>query len=63
MSVRVQFRAHPDHFLRRLTEVHIDEASGLARLAAPIARACKLTVQIEPNLHERRVGALGGTPR
>jgi probable phosphoglycerate mutase len=30
--------------------------------AAPIAQACNLTVQIEPDLHERRVGALGGTP-
>jgi len=30
--------------------------------AAPIARACGLTVQIEPELHERRVGALAGTP-
>src|SRR5262245_59766453 len=30
--------------------------------AAPIATACGLPVQIEPALHERRVGALSGTP-
>ncbi len=30
--------------------------------AAPIARACSLTVQVEAGLHERRVGALSGTP-
>jgi broad specificity phosphatase PhoE len=29
--------------------------------AGPIARACGLTVQVEPGLHERRVGALSGT--
>ncbi len=28
----------------------------------PIARACGLPVRIEPELHERRVGALQGTP-
>jgi broad specificity phosphatase PhoE len=30
--------------------------------AGPIARACRLPVRIEPDLHERRVGALCGTP-
>jgi broad specificity phosphatase PhoE len=30
--------------------------------AGPIALACRLTVQVEPDLHERRVGALSGTP-
>jgi broad specificity phosphatase PhoE len=30
--------------------------------AAPTARACGLTVHVEPALHERRVGALSGTP-
>jgi broad specificity phosphatase PhoE len=30
--------------------------------AAPIARICGLAVWIEPNLHERRVGSLAGTP-
>src|SRR5204862_4906738 len=29
---------------------------------APIARACGLDVRIEPDLHERRVGAMSGTP-
>jgi 2,3-bisphosphoglycerate-dependent phosphoglycerate mutase len=30
--------------------------------AAPIAAVCGLSVLIEPQLHERRVGALSGTP-
>jgi 2,3-bisphosphoglycerate-dependent phosphoglycerate mutase len=30
--------------------------------ATPIARACGMTLRIEPDLHERRVGALSGTP-
>jgi probable phosphoglycerate mutase len=30
--------------------------------AAPIARACGLPLRVEPELHERRVGALSGTP-
>ena len=30
--------------------------------ATPIARACHLELRIEPELHERRVGALSGTP-
>jgi 2,3-bisphosphoglycerate-dependent phosphoglycerate mutase len=30
--------------------------------ALPIANACGLTVRVEPNLHERRVGSLSGTP-
>jgi broad specificity phosphatase PhoE len=30
--------------------------------ATPIARACGLPLEIEPALHERRVGALSGTP-
>jgi broad specificity phosphatase PhoE len=30
--------------------------------AEPIGRACGLTPLIEPDLHERRVGALAGTP-
>ncbi|HTU93777.1 MAG TPA: histidine phosphatase family protein, partial [Gemmataceae bacterium] len=30
--------------------------------ATPIARACGLVLRIEPELHERRVGALVGTP-
>jgi broad specificity phosphatase PhoE len=30
--------------------------------ATPIARACGLPLRIEPELHERRVGALSGTP-
>jgi broad specificity phosphatase PhoE len=30
--------------------------------AGPIARACGLPVRVEPELHERRVSALSGTP-
>ena len=30
--------------------------------AGPIARACRLPLQVEPDLHERRVGELSGTP-
>jgi 2,3-bisphosphoglycerate-dependent phosphoglycerate mutase len=30
--------------------------------AGPIARACGLALQVEPDLHERRVGELSGTP-
>jgi broad specificity phosphatase PhoE len=30
--------------------------------ATPIADACGLAVRVEPDLHERRVGALSGTP-
>ncbi|MBY0232077.1 MAG: histidine phosphatase family protein [Gemmataceae bacterium] len=30
--------------------------------AAPIARLCGLVPEIEPDLHERRVGVMGGTP-
>jgi broad specificity phosphatase PhoE len=30
--------------------------------AQPLEVACGLEVQVEPELHERRVGALGGTP-
>jgi broad specificity phosphatase PhoE len=40
-------------------------SSGMRRAlqtAAPIARVCGLPVQVEPDLHERRVGALSGAP-
>ena len=40
-------------------------SSGMRRAldtAAPIARACGLPIEVEPELHERRVGALSGTP-
>jgi probable phosphoglycerate mutase len=30
--------------------------------AGPIAAACRLPILLEPDLHERRVGALSGTP-
>src|SRR4051794_21600564 len=30
--------------------------------ATPIIRACGVPLQIEPDLHERRVGTLSGTP-
>ncbi|HEY7330265.1 MAG TPA: histidine phosphatase family protein [Gemmataceae bacterium] len=40
-------------------------SSGMRRAiqtATPLARTCGLELQIEPKLHERRVGALVGTP-
>ncbi len=40
-------------------------SSGMRRAldtAAPIARAAGLAVRVESELHERRVGSLGGTP-
>jgi broad specificity phosphatase PhoE len=40
-------------------------SSGMRRArdtAGPIARACGVEVVVEPDLHERRVGALTGTP-
>jgi 2,3-bisphosphoglycerate-dependent phosphoglycerate mutase len=40
-------------------------SSGMRRAletAKPIAKACSLPLLIEPDLHERRVGALSGTP-
>src|SRR5262245_60490185 len=40
-------------------------SSGMRRAletAEPIGRACGLAVRVEPGLHERRVGALQGTP-
>jgi broad specificity phosphatase PhoE len=40
-------------------------SSGMRRAletAGPIARACGREVEVEPLLHERRVGALSGTP-
>jgi broad specificity phosphatase PhoE len=40
-------------------------SSGMRRAldtAGPIARACGVELHVEPALHERRVGALSGTP-
>jgi broad specificity phosphatase PhoE len=44
---------------------HVVISSAMRRArdtAEPIARACGVYVQIEPALHERRVGGLTGTP-
>jgi probable phosphoglycerate mutase len=44
---------------------HVIISSAMRRArdtAEPIARACGVYVHIEPALHERRVGALSGTP-
>ncbi len=44
-------------------DVVVSSAMRRARdTAAPIARACGVPLRIEPELHERRVGALSGTP-
>ncbi len=46
-----------------LPQVLVSSAMRRAReTMEPIARACGLPVRIEPELHERRVGALSGTP-
>ena len=44
---------------------HLLASSAMRRAvetATPIATACGLSLRIEPDLHERRVGALCGTP-
>jgi probable phosphoglycerate mutase len=47
----------------RSPDVLVSSAMRRALLTAePIAAACGLTIQIEPDLHERRVGLLAGTP-
>jgi broad specificity phosphatase PhoE len=46
---------HPDLVVSSAMRRALDTAS-------PAARACGLTVWVEPDLHERRVGALSGTP-
>ena len=44
-------------------DVVVSSAMRRARdTAEPVARACGLPSRVEPALHERRVGALGGTP-
>jgi probable phosphoglycerate mutase len=44
-------------------DVLISSGMRRARLTAePIARACNLPLQVEPLLHERKVGSLVGTP-
>ncbi|HWG42762.1 MAG TPA: histidine phosphatase family protein [Gemmataceae bacterium] len=46
-----------------MPQVVVSSAMCRARdTATPIARACGVALRIEPDLHERRVGALGGTP-
>src|SRR5271154_633843 len=52
---------------RVLTELHPDHvvSSAMTRAletARPIAAACGVKVRVEPDLHERRVGSLSGTP-
>jgi probable phosphoglycerate mutase len=51
------------HLVRFAPVAVISSAMRRARATAePIARACGLTVLVEPDLHERRVGILSGTP-
>jgi probable phosphoglycerate mutase len=51
------------YLARRQPEVLVCSAMRRAReTAAPVARACGLTPQIEPDLHERRLGGLSGLP-
>lgn len=51
------------YFARVRPEVLISSAMRRARDSAlPIAQACGLTLMEEPDLHERRVGAMSGKP-
>jgi probable phosphoglycerate mutase len=51
------------HFAAKSPHVVVSSNMLRARATAlPIARACGLSLQIEPDLHERRVGGLSGTP-
>jgi len=51
------------YLARRRPEVLVCSAMRRAReTAAPVARACGLSAQIEPDLHERRLGGLTGLP-
>jgi probable phosphoglycerate mutase len=47
----------------RRPDVIVSSAMRRARQTAePIARTCGLPLRVEPDLHERRVGSLSGTP-
>jgi 2,3-bisphosphoglycerate-dependent phosphoglycerate mutase len=60
---RRQAAALADHFAALRPDRVV--SSGMRRAlatAGPIAAACGRTLEVEPDLHERRVGALSGTP-
>ncbi|HEY8506088.1 MAG TPA: histidine phosphatase family protein [Gemmataceae bacterium] len=58
-----QAEAAAEHFARLGPDAVVSSAMRRARdTALPIARACGLELEIEPALHERRVGALSGSP-
>src|ERR1700730_11392814 len=58
-----QAEAIAPYFAAKLPDVVVSSNMRRAReTALPIARACGLPLAIEPELHERRVGALSGTP-
>jgi broad specificity phosphatase PhoE len=59
---RRQAQALARYFGERRPDVIISSAMRRARdTALPIATACGLTLIVKPDLHERRVGSLGGT--
>ncbi len=59
---RRQAEAIAPYFAARRPDVVISSAMRRARdTALPIAAACGLPLIVEPELHERRIGALGGT--
>ncbi|MFL5340080.1 MAG: histidine phosphatase family protein [Gemmataceae bacterium] len=58
-----QVQAIARHFASCRADVVVCSAMRRARLTAkPIAEACGLPLVVEPDLHERRVGVLQGTP-
>ena len=58
-----QAEAIAPYLAAKLPDVIVSSNMRRAReTALPIARACRLALAIEPELHERRVGALSGTP-
>jgi probable phosphoglycerate mutase len=60
---RRQADAVAEYLATRNVQALVSSAMLRARdTAAPIARACGLDIEIEPLLHERRVGELGGMP-
>ncbi len=60
---RRQAEAIAPYLAAKLPDVVVSSNMRRAReTAEPIARACGLPLLIEPELHERRVGSLSGTP-
>lgn len=58
----LQAAAIAEYLAARRPDLVVSSAMRRARMtAAPIAAACRVPHELEPQLHERRVGALSGT--